>query len=74
MANYVLSEVNMPGPWEWIIIFIAVLIIFGAKRLPEIARAIGKSIKEFRKATKDIKESIEEPPDTEKNREKKDSE
>ena len=63
----------MPGPWEWVIIFLVILLIFGAKRLPDIARAMGKSIKEFRKATKDIKESIEEPSEQEDTSEDKES-
>ena len=40
----------MVGMWELILIFAIVVLIFGAKRIPEIARGIGKGIKEFRKA------------------------
>lgn len=39
-------------------IFLAVLLLFGAKRIPEIARSFGKSIREFKKATTDIQEDI----------------
>ena len=45
--------------WPEIILILAVfLLLFGAKRLPEIARAIGKSMKEFKKATKDVKKEL----------------
>ena len=42
---------GMPGPSELIFIFLIVLLLFGAKRLPELARGLGKSIKEFKRAT-----------------------
>ncbi len=42
------------GAPELIIIFLVVLLVFGAKRIPEIARGLGKGIREFKSATKDI--------------------
>ena len=42
------------GPLELILIFLAILLIFGAKRIPEIARGLGKGIKEFKSATREI--------------------
>jgi sec-independent protein translocase protein TatA len=48
------------GTTEIIIIAIFVLIFFGAKRIPELARGLGQGIKEFRQASKDIKKEIEE--------------
>lgn len=42
------------GPLELILIFLAILLIFGAKRIPEIARGLGKGIKEFKSATSEI--------------------
>lgn len=47
------------GATEWIIIAIAFLVLFGSKRIPEFARGLGQGIKEFRKATRDIKNEIE---------------
>lgn len=41
------------GPTELIIIFVILLLVFGAKRIPEIARGIGKGIVEFKKAASD---------------------
>ncbi len=52
-----LSNIGAPG---LILIFIVVLVIFGPNRLPEIGRAFGKSIREFKKATEGIKEDIKE--------------
>ncbi|CAN5465417.1 hypothetical protein BH23BAC4_BH23BAC4_09960 [soil metagenome] len=51
------------GPLELLIIFLLVLLIFGAKRIPEIAKGLGRGIREFRDATTDIKKELsEEPP------------
>jgi len=55
------------GPFEIIIIAVILLLFFGAKRLPELARGIGKSLKEFKKATRDIQDEIENPADTKQN-------
>lgn len=43
--------VTPPGGWEWIVILFIVLLLFGAKKLPDLAGSVGKSIKEFRKAS-----------------------
>ncbi len=59
---------GMPGGWEWIIIALVVVIFFGAKKIPEIARGLGKGIREFRDATKEIKSEIEEGGKAETNK------
>lgn len=41
------------GPWELALVVIAILLLFGAKRLPEIAQNMGKGIREFKKAMKE---------------------
>ncbi len=46
------------GPMELIIIFGLVLLLFGAKRIPEIARGIGKGIREFKSATSEISREL----------------
>lgn len=48
------------GMGELVVILLIVLLLFGAARLPEIARALGKSIKEFKKGTKEVKDEIQE--------------
>lgn len=49
---------GMPGGFELVIIFLVVLLVFGAKRIPEIARGVGKGIREFKDATSEIKREI----------------
>ncbi|MFH1709199.1 MAG: twin-arginine translocase TatA/TatE family subunit [Planctomycetota bacterium] len=44
---------------ELVVILLIVLLLFGAARLPEIARAFGKSLAEFKKAAKDVKDGVE---------------
>ncbi len=44
---------SMPGPMEVVVILLVVLLLFGAKRLPEIGRALGEGIREFKRAMKD---------------------
>lgn len=48
---------NLRAP-EIILIFLVVLLLFGAKRLPELFRSFGKSIREFKKATSEIEEGV----------------
>ncbi len=54
--------------WEIVLIFLVVLLFFGAKRLPDLFQSLGKSVREFKKATSGIEEDIrnametEEPP------------
>jgi len=48
------------GMGELFFIFLIVFLLFGAARLPEIARAMGKSIKEFKKGAKEVKDEFEE--------------
>ena len=48
------------GSTEILLILIAALIIFGGKKLPELARGLGKGIKEFKKAQKEIQNDINE--------------
>lgn len=49
---------NLGGTEIFIILFV-ILLFFGAKKLPELAKGLGKGIKEFKDATKDVKENIE---------------
>jgi sec-independent protein translocase protein TatA len=49
------------GGWEWIIILVIVIIVFGVGKLPQIGSALGQSIREFREAT--TKKDDEPNPD-----------
>jgi len=55
------------GPWELLIIFVVVLLLFGAKRLPEIAKGLGKGIREFKSAIKDTTDEIKVSMDDDTN-------
>jgi sec-independent protein translocase protein TatA len=48
----------MPSGGEWVVILIIVLLLFGAKRLPELARSLGKAKNEFQKGAREINEEI----------------
>jgi sec-independent protein translocase protein TatA len=50
------------GGWEVVLILAAVLILFGAKKLPELAKGLGTGIKEFKKATREVTEEIQNTP------------
>ncbi len=49
---------GMLGGWEIILILAVVLILFGAKRLPELAKGLGTGIKEFKKATREVTDEV----------------
>jgi sec-independent protein translocase protein TatA len=53
---------GMPGGYEWIIIGIIILLLFGGRKLPELMKGMGKGIKEFKDASKgdDDSKEIEE--------------
>lgn len=52
------------GPTELILILAIALVIFGPSKLPEIGKAVGKGLREFKNATKDIQSSFEDDPKT----------
>ena len=47
------------GPWELMVVFLIVLLVFGAKRIPEIAQGLGKGITEFKKAAREVTEELD---------------
>lgn len=51
------------GPTELIFLMIFLLLIFGAKRLPELGSGLGKGIREFKKSMREINSEIERPPE-----------
>ena len=54
------------GPWEILLVLIVMLVLFGAKRLPELARGLGLGINEFRDAVDSSKKEIMDVIDSEK--------
>jgi len=53
-----------PGPLELVIILVIALLILGPGKLPEVGASLGKSIREFRKASSDVQESVKLDTDT----------
>ena len=51
------------GPWEIVLIILFVIILFGGKKLPELARGLGLGLKEFKKATREIKDEVQNAAD-----------
>ena len=47
------SIILMVGPWQWVIIGLAILLLFGGKKIPELMKGLGSGIKEFKDASKE---------------------
>lgn len=56
LANILLF--GLPGGSEWIFVVLIVVLLFGAKKIPELAKGLGKGIREFKDATKEVTEEI----------------
>jgi sec-independent protein translocase protein TatA len=52
--------VSMPGGWEWVLIILAILILFGGRKIPEFMRGLGRGIREFNDAKTTVKKEMEE--------------
>jgi sec-independent protein translocase protein TatA len=52
--------ISAPGGTEWILIILAVLILFGGRKIPEFMRGIGRGIREFNDAKDNVKKELEE--------------
>jgi sec-independent protein translocase protein TatA len=63
------GSIGMP---ELLIILLVILLLFGAKRLPELARGLGKGIREFKNATKHVENEFKELEEEEKEDKKED--
>ena len=74
MMTPVLAQFGSPS--QWLIFLLVVLVVFGARRLPEIARNLGRSLGEFRKARREFEEELmkaektQTPPTSEKSEDK----
>ena len=60
---YIFEAALIPGGLEIVVILFIVLILYGGKKLPELARGLGEGIKEFKKASNDVKEDIKKEID-----------
>ena len=54
---------SMPGGMEWVLILVAILVLFGGKKIPELARGIGKGIREFKDAKNQVTSEISKEVD-----------
>jgi sec-independent protein translocase protein TatA len=52
--------IGMPGMGEWVVIGLFVLVFFGAKKIPEFAKGLGKGFREFKDAVKDVKAEVDD--------------
>jgi sec-independent protein translocase protein TatA len=59
-VNSTLLMISMPGGTEWILIILAVLILFGGRKIPEFMRGLGRGIREFNDAKTNVRKEIEE--------------
>jgi sec-independent protein translocase protein TatA len=63
MTTNFLSKIflfSMPGGGEWIFIILAIVLLFGGKKIPELMRGVGKGMREFKDAKDNVKSEIEE--------------
>ena len=51
------------GPWEIGLIILVIIILFGGKKLPELARGLGLGLREFKKVTREIKDEVKSATD-----------
>ena len=50
------------GVWEVVVILLVVLLLFGGRKLPELARGLGRALRIFKEEVDGVKKSVEEPP------------
>ena len=67
-----IPAVGMPSGWEWIIILVVVLLLFGGKKIPELMRGIGKGVRSFKEGLNEAKEEINKTDEKEESKGKKD--
>lgn len=63
MSGQELVFAAMPGGWEMVVIALVILLLFGAKKLPELARGLGQGIKEFKGAVDGAKDELKDAQD-----------
>lgn len=59
MITYSIFLLGMPSGPEWILVILALLLLFGGKKIPELMRGIGQGIREFQDAKGNVKKEIE---------------
>ncbi len=54
---------NLPGGWELILVVLVIMVLFGAKRLPDASRSLGRSLRIFKAETKGLRDDDRTPDD-----------
>ncbi|WP_104713893.1 twin-arginine translocase TatA/TatE family subunit [Helicobacter cetorum] len=57
--------------WHWVIVLLVIILLFGAKKIPELAKGLGSGIKNFKKAVKDDEEDLNSSNATQKSLDEK---
>jgi sec-independent protein translocase protein TatA len=66
MELFAIFLMGIPGGWEWIIIVLVVLLLFGGRKIPELMKGLGQGMKEFKKARNEHAEDKNEEEDAQK--------
>jgi sec-independent protein translocase protein TatA len=61
------SFLILPGGWEWIIIVLAILLLFGGRKIPELMKGLGQGMSEFKKARSESSEEKKKSLEDENN-------
>ena len=72
MTSFIIAGV--PGVWQIVLIVIAILLLFGGKKIPELMKGLGQGMKEFKNATKDKDKDKEKEDEIESTKDEKTSE
>ena len=64
MLGQELVYAAIPGGWEMVVIALVILLMFGAKKLPELARGLGQGIREFKGAVDGVKDELKDVEDS----------
>ncbi len=73
MLTMLVLPLGVIGPWQWVIIALVIILLFGGKKIPELMRGLGRGVKEFKSGMQeaeremnDIRNEIDKPSDTKK--------
>ena len=64
MLHHEIVFAGMPGGWEMVVIALVILLLFGAKKLPELAKGLGQGIRESKGAVDGVKDEIKDAQDS----------
>lgn len=64
MLHHEIVFAGMPGGWEMVVIALVILLLFGAKKLPELAKGLGQGIREFKGAVNGVKDELKDAQDS----------